>query len=107
MLYDECETFCKLASDRKTTLAKINEAGHRIVTKFIVDDAPFAVNLPDGLKQDAILCDKIREYSVDTFERLRVLMFNELKLNFHHAFVKLLNHKFVCLLGGENENQDE
>ena len=94
MLYDECEKFCKMALDSKTTLGKLQSLGHHIVSTFIADGARFAVDLPAALKEEAMRCDNINEYSKQTFERIRILVFRELKLNFYQAFIKYLNGKF-------------
>jgi len=97
MLYDACEKFCKMASDSKTTLGSLQNLGHHIVTTFINDEARYAVDLPAALKQEALHCDNIKEYSKQTFERIRTLVFRELKLNFYHAFIK----RFASIAAGD------
>jgi len=80
-----------MASDAKTTLGSLQNLGRHIVATFIKDEARYAVDLPAALKQEAMHCDNINEYSKQTFERIRILVFRELKLNFYHAFIKRLS----------------
>ena len=102
MLYDECEIFCKMALDSKTQLAKLQSFGHHIVATYIKDGARYAVDLPAALKEEAVRGDSINQYSKQTFERIRILVFRELEFNFYQAFIKYLNLKFCSVLIGDD-----